>query len=229
MIDRFGQLQKRWAFWGLALGVCLIGYWTPKPTRTARDGDDAFTSNSLAPIDLSRPTDQQPAPPAVRISQAHSHTVIHGLNVEAGIRDRYGVLFNEIPEAGLYFEFLAKSGIPEQFHWRAFRVLHDFALRLGEHDHDVAILKSRLTEMESASGGKTDPATVSELESAKLEMKSAIERRSWFQARGYEALRKYHPQLSDETLETLFRFRPKEIPFALPHVERDDVFLGTEP
>ena len=211
----------------MTLVACLVGVFLIKKRTETKPNDSFHTSEILISNELiiSRNTSTS----VVDKPQFSSHTAIHALNVEAGIRERYGVLFNEIPEANLYFEFLAKSGIPEQFHWRAFRVLHDFALRLGEHDRDVEVLKSRLTEMESASRGKTDPATASELESAKLEMKSAIERRSWFQERGYEALRKYHPQLSDETLETLFRFRPKEIPFALPHVERDDVFLGTEP
>jgi hypothetical protein len=79
------------------------------------------------------------------------------------------------------------------------------------------------------SGAETDPATASELESIKREIKTIIQFRTWFQEEGAEDLRKYHPQLSDKTLETLFRFRPKEVPFPLPHVELEDVFLGTEP
>lgn len=147
---------------------------------------------------------------------------------EEGIQNRYLDIFDEIPEANLYFEFLSKSGIPQQFYWRAFRVRHDFALRLGEYDDQVEFLKSRITEKE-LSGAETDPATASELESIKREIKTIIQFRTMFQEEGAEALRKYHPQLSDKTLETLFRFRPKKVPFPLPHVELEDVFLGTEP
>ena len=223
-----GVFRKWGTLLGFALGVCLIGYLTQKPAKENRNTENTSTLNNLTPIDSPLSSNNQ-NPSAVTNRPVATHISIQALNIEAGIRERYQELFNEIPEANLYFEFLSKSGIPEQFQWRAFRVLHDFTLRLGEQDREIETLKSRLSDKESMSDGNTDPAAASELDSIKLEIKTAIEHRRWFQEKGYEALRRFHPLLRDETLATLFRFRPQEIPFTLPHVEQGDVFLGVGP
>jgi hypothetical protein len=228
MISNFSNTKKLVGVFCLILAVCLVGYLILKPTNGKQKKSDLDSSDNLVSIELSNSTNKQNKPSFFEKPQVASHTSAQALTVEEGIQNRYLDIFDEIPEANLYFEFLSKSGIPQQFHWRAFRVLHDIALRLGEYDHQVELLKSRLTEKE-LSGAETDPVTASELESIKREIKTIIQFRTWFQEEGAEDLRKYHPQLSDKTLETLFRFRPKEVPFPLPHVELEDVFLGTEP
>lgn len=228
MIGKFMNLRRWGGVFCLTLAVCLVAYLMLKPTNDKQKNSDLDSLDNLVSIELSNSTNNQNKPSFFEKPQVASHTSAQALTVEEGIQNRYLNIFDEIPEANLYFEFLSKSGIPQQFHWRAFRVLHDFALRLGEYDHQVEFLKSRITEKE-LSGAETDPATASELESIKREIKTIIQFRTWFQEEGAEALRKYHPQLSDKTLETLFRFRPKEVPFPLPHVELEDVFLGTEP
>ena len=228
MIGKFMNLRRWGGVFCLTLAVCLVGYLMLKPTNGKQKKSDLDSSDNLVSIELSNSTNKQNKPSFFEKPQVASHTSAQALTVEEGIQNRYLDIFDEIPEANLYFEFLSKSGIPQQFHWRAFRVLHDIALRLGEYDHQVEFLKSRITEKE-LSGAETDPATASELESIKREIKTIIQFRTWFQEEGAEDLRKYHPQLSDKTLETLFRFRPKEVPFPLPHVELEDVFLGTEP
>jgi len=228
MISNFSNTKKLVGVFCLILAVCLVGYLILKPTNGKQKKSDLDSSDNLVSIELSNSTNKQNKPSFFEKPQVASHTSAQALTVEEGIQNRYLDIFDEIPEANLYFEFLSKSGIPQQFHWRAFRVLHDFALRLGEYDHQVEFLKSRITEKE-LSGAETDPATALELESIKREIKIIIQFRTRFQEEGAEALRKYHPQLSDKTLETLFRFRPKEVPFPLPHVELEDVFLGTEP
>ena len=228
MSEASGVFRKWGTLLGFALGVCLIEYLTQKPAKENRNTENTSILNNLTPIDSPLSSNNQ-NPSAVTNRPVATHISIQALNIEAGIRERYQELFNEIPEANLYFEFLSKSGIPEQFQWRAFRVLHDFTLRLGEQDREIETLKSRLSDKESMSDGNTDPAAASELDSIKLEIRTAIEHRRWFQEKGYEALRRFHPQLRDETLATLFRFRPQEIPFTLPHVEQGDVFLGVGP
>ena len=228
MIGKFMDLRRWGGVFCLILAVCLVGYLILKPTNGKQKKSDLDSSDNLVSIELSNSTNKKNKPSFFEKPQVASHTSAQALTVEEGIQNRYLDIFDEIPEANLYFEFLSKSGIPQQFHWRAFRVLHDIALRLGEYDHQVELLKSRLTEKE-LSGAETDPVTASELESIKREIKTIIQFRTWFQEEGAEDLRKYHPQLSDKTLETLFRFRPKEVPFPLPHVELEDVFLGTEP
>jgi hypothetical protein len=228
MIGKFMNLRRWGGVFCLTLAVCLVGYLMLKPTNGKQKNSDPDSLDNLVSIELSNSKYNQNKSSFFEKPQVASHTSAQALTVEEGIQNRYLNIFDEIPEANLYFAFLSKSGIPQQFHWRAFRVLHDIALRLGEYDHQVEFLKSRLTEKE-LSGAETDPATASELESIKREIKTIIQFRTMFQEEGAEALRKYHPQLSDKTLETLFRFRPKEVPFPLPHVELEDVFLGTEP
>lgn len=229
MIGKLGNLGRWRVVFVVVLGGCLIGYLNRKAAKTPQNRDDTDASDDFVSVESSHPSHEQTKPSAVTHRPVATHISIQALNIEAGIRERYQELFDEIPEANLYFEFLSKSGIPEQFQWRAFRVLHDFALRLGEQDREIETLKSRLSEKESLSDGNTDPAAASELDSIKLEIKTATEHRRWFQETGYEALRRFHPQLRDETLATLFRFRPQEIPFTLPHVEQGDVFLGVGP
>ena len=228
MIGKFTNIRRWGAFFCLTLAVFLVAYLMLKPTNDKQKNSDPDSLDNIVSTELSYSTNNQNKSSFFEKPQVASHTSAQALTVEEGIQNRYLDIFDEIPEANLYFEFLSKSGIPQQFHWRAFRVLHDFALRLGEYDHQVEFLKSRIAEKE-LSGAETDPATASELESIKREIKTIIQFRTWFQEEGAEALRKYHPQLSDKTLETLFRFRPKEVPFSLPHVELEDVFLGTEP
>ena len=228
MIGKFMNLRRWGGVFCLTLAVCLVAYLMLKPTNDKQKNSDLDSLDNLVSIELSNSTNNQNKPSFFEKPQVASHTSAQALTVEEGIQNRYLNIFDEIPEANLYFEFLSKSGIPQQFHWRAFRVLHDIALRLGEYDHQVEFLKSRLTEKE-LSGAETDPVKASELDSIKREIKTIIQFRTWFQEEGAEDLRKYHPQLSDKTLETLFRFRPKEVPFSLPHVELEDVFLGTEP
>ena len=228
MIGKFTNIRRWGAFFCLTLAVFLVAYLILKPTNSKQKNSDPDSLDNLVSIGLSNSTNNQKKSSFFEKPQVASHTSAQALTVEEGIQNRYLDIFDEIPEANLYFEFLSKSGIPQQFHWRAFRVLHDIALRLGEYDHQVEFLKSRLTEKE-LSGAETDPVKASELDSIKREIKTIIQFRTWFQEEGAEDLRKYHPQLSDKTLETLFRFRPKEVPFSLPHVELEDVFLGTEP
>ena len=228
MIGKFTNIRRWGAFFCLTLAVFLVAYLMLKPTNGKQKNSDLDSLDNLVSIELSNSTNKQNKPSFFEKPQVASHTSAQALTVEEGIQHRYLDIFDEIPEANLYFEFLSKSGIPQQFHWRAFRVLHDIALRLGEYDHQVEFLKSRLTEKE-LSGAETDPVKASELDSIKREIKTIIQFRTWFQEEGAEDLRKYHPQLSDKTLETLFRFRPKEVPFPLPHLELEDVFLGTEP
>ncbi len=228
MIGKFTNIRRWGAFFCLTLAVFLVAYLILKPTNSKQKNSDPDSLDNLVSIGLSNSTNNQKKSSFFEKPQVASHTSAQALTVEEGIQNRYLDIFDEIPEANLYFEFLSKSGIPQQFHWLAFRVLHDIALRLGEYDHQVEFLKSRLTEKE-LSGAETDPVKASELDSIKREIKTIIQFRTWFQEEGAEDLRKYHPQLSDKTLETLFRFRPKEVPFSLPHVELEDVFLGTEP
>lgn len=228
MIGKFSNNIRWLGVFCLTLAVCLVGCLVLKKNNGNQKDFTPVLLDNLVSIELSNLTNKQNRSSFLKKPQVSNDTSARALTVEEGIQRRYVEIFDEIPEANLYFEFLSKSGIPQQFHWRAFRVLHDFALRLGEYDHQVEFLKSRITEKE-LSGAESDPATASELESIKREIKTIIQFRTMFQEEGSVALRKYHPQLSDKTLETLFRFRPKEVPFPLPHVELEDVFLGTEP
>ena len=159
MIGNFTNLRRWGGVFCLTLAVCLVAYLMLKPTSDKQKNSDPDSLDNLVSTKLLNSINKQNKSSFVKKHQVASHTSAQALTVEEGIQNRYLDIFDEIPEANPYFEFLSKSGIPQQFHWRAFRVLHDIALRLGEYDHQVELLKSRLTEKE-LSGAETDPVTV---------------------------------------------------------------------